>query len=168
MEYLNHYVSPLGRITLAGDENALTGLWFDGQKHYAATLERNSLEKELPIFEVAKRWLEIYFNGFEPDFVPALNPKIFGFRREVWETLLTIPYGQVVTYGEIAERIAARRGTQRMSAQAVGGAVGRNPIALIVPCHRVIGAKGKLGGYAGGIDKKQKLLALEGVFIGKS
>ena len=148
MDYLNRYISPLGGITLASDGEALTGLWFG---RYG-----ESREKELPVFDAAKRWLDIYFKGNAPDFTPPLNLRGTVFRKAVWDILLTIPFGKTMTYGQIAARFSAR-----MSAQAVGGAVGHNPVALIVPCHRVIGANGKLTGYAGGLDKKIKLLELE-------
>ena len=118
-------------------------------------------EKELPVFEQTDRWLDIYFSGKEPDFTPSLCMKTSEFRKAVWEVMLTIPYGKTMTYGEIADRIAKQRGIARMSAQAVGGAVGHNSISLIIPCHRVVGTNGSLTGYAGGIDKKVKLLQLE-------
>ena len=117
--------------------------------------------KELPVFEKTRRWLDAYFRGEKPDFTPPLSVETTPFRRAVWELLLTIPYGQTMTYGEIAAEIARRRGLSGMSAQAVGGAVGRNPISLIIPCHRVVGTGGSLTGYAGGIEKKVKLLELE-------
>ena len=161
MEYTHHYESPLGGITLASDGKALTGLWFDGQKHFADSLEKDHVEKSLPIFEEVDRWLDIYFSGKAPYFTPPLNMKTTQFRKAVWEIMLTIPYGQTMTYGEIADRIAKEKGLVRMSAQAVGGAVGHNSISLIIPCHRVVGTNGSLTGYAGGIDKKVKLLAME-------
>ena len=161
MEYICHYHSPLGGITLAGGENALTGLWFDGQKNFAETLREAYTEASLPVFAETCRWLDIYFSGRDPGFTPALNPGGTEFRRAVWEILLTIPYGGTITYGEIASRLADRTGNSHVSSSAVGGAVGHNPVALIVPCHRVIGANGKLTGYAGGLDKKIKLLELE-------
>ena len=163
MEYTQHYISPLGGVTLASDGECLTGLWFDGQKHDAATLEREHEEKRVPVLEQAERWLDIYFSGRAPDFTPPLRMKTTVFRQAVWEELLTIPYGQTTTYGEVAARIAARRGLARVSAQAVGGAVGRNAISLIIPCHRVVGADGSLTGYAAGIARKARLLAMEGV-----
>ena len=110
-----------------------------------------------------RRWLDLYFSGREPGFTPALNPAGSAFRRAVWEILLKIPYGKTTTYGQIAREIAAARGLAKMSAQAVGGAVGHNEISIIIPCHRVIGAHGSLTGYASGIDRKIKLLQLEGV-----
>ena len=162
MEYIHHYHSPLGGITVASNGEALTGLWFDGQKYFAVTLAKEHEEKRLPVFEETDRWLDIYFQGKEPDFLPPVS--FAGgseFRQEVWKILLSIPYGKTMTYGEIAECIAKQRGLTRMSAQAVGGAVGHNPISIIVPCHRVVGTDGSLTGYAGGIDKKVGLLKLE-------
>ena len=162
MEYTYHYDSPLGGITLASDGDALTGLWFDGQKYFADALEAEHEEKPLPVFEQADKWLDIYFSGKAPDFTPPLNMKTTEFRKAVWEIMLTIPFGETMTYGEIAYKIAKQKGVTHMSAQAVGGAVGHNSISLIIPCHRVVGANGSLTGYAGGIDKKIKLLELEG------
>jgi len=161
MDYTHHYVSPLGGITLASDGECLIGLWFDGQKYFADALDARYCEKSLPVFEQADRWLDIYFSGREPDFTPPLRMRATAFRRTVWEALLTIPYGHTMTYGELAGRIAGRMGVPRMSAQAVGGAVGRNAISLIIPCHRVVGSDGSLTGYAGGIQKKVQLLKLE-------
>lgn len=164
MQYTNHYQSPLGDILLAADETGLTGLWFAGQKYYALYLDKEHTEKELPVFDQAKKWLDIYFSGREPDFKVPLHFTGTEFQNEVWEILYAIPYGQTTTYGEIAKQIAAKRSLKRMSAQAVGGAVGHNEISIIVPCHRVVGANGSLTGYAGGIDKKIALLKLEGAF----
>lgn len=163
MEYTYYYHSPLGEIILASDGKALTGLWFDEQKYFASTLSENHIQKNLPIFEQTAKWLDIYFNGKEPDFTPLLSMKTTPFRKTVWEIMLTIPFGQTMTYGEIANQIAKQKGLAKMSAQAVGGAVGHNPISLIIPCHRVIGANGSLTGYAGGIHKKAQLLTIEGI-----
>ena len=163
MDYIHHYESPLGGITLASDGEALIGLWFDGQKYFADSLDGDTEERDLPIFDEADRWLELYFSGREPDFTPKLNMRTTSFRKRVWEILLTIPYGQTMTYGQIAEKAAAQLGRKRMSAQAVGGAVGHNSISLIIPCHRVVGANGNLTGYAGGIGRKIQLLQLEHV-----
>ena len=160
MTYLHHTQSPLGGITLSCDGEALTGLWFDGQKYFCAGLPADCEEKMLPVFAEAER-LETYFAGKAPDFTPPLAPRGTAFQRSVWEILLTIPYGRTASYGEIAARLAKKRGLPRLSAQAVGGAVGRNPISLIIPCHRVIAADGSLTGYAGGLEKKRFLLALE-------
>ena len=161
MDYISRYDSPLGRITLAGDGSALTGLWFDGQKHRADTPEQIHEEAALPVFEEARRWLDLYFSGRIPDFTPQLCLRGTAFRRTVWEILMTIPYGKTMTYGEVAERTAAAMHLPRMSARAVGGAAGSNPVSLIIPCHRVVGAGGRLTGYAGGIDRKARLLEME-------
>lgn len=163
MEYIHHYDSPLGGITIASNGEALTGLWFDGQKYFADTLDPEHEEKSLPIFQETKKWLDLYFGGKVPDFTPPFFMNTTGFRKAVWEVILTIPYGQTMTYGEIADKIARQRNLSRMSAQAVGGAVGHNAISLIIPCHRVVGTNGSLTGYAGGIDKKAALLKMEGV-----
>lgn len=160
--YTCSYASPLGRITMASDGTALTGLWFDGQKHFAANLPRNHTEKDLPVFDQTTRWLDIYFHGQEPDFTPLLALSGTPFRRAVAGILLTIPYGTTMTYGQIAAKIAEQQGAKTMSAQAVGGAVGHNPISIFVPCHRVVGSSGSLTGYAGGMERKLQLLRLEG------
>ncbi len=232
-EYTWHYESPLGGITMASDGEALTGLWFDGQKYFADTLASYHEEKKLPVFAQTKKWLDLYFRGKNPDFTPPLRLKGSEFRRKVWDILLAIPYGETTTYGEIARKLAEetvgdssaagggaehagdssiagvgvelagdssvaggggdpagassaadaggapikdsgtimdtaavttpkKAGAKRhVCAQAVGGAVGHNPISLIVPCHRVVEADGSMTGYAGGIDKKRKLLELE-------
>lgn len=239
MKFIAYYDSPLGKITLAGDEAGLCGLWFEGEKYYAHALaasgadkkrgsadlfakeqhaasetqrniaalkksEKSKIaaeaangadkkynardfavkdtgkkshatnlsaqgasgkfceneqsgyfeEKNLAIFDQTKRWLDLYFSGCEQGFTPAINPVGSAFRRAVWEILLKIPYGKTTTYGQIAREIAAARGLAKMSAQAVGGAVGHNEISIIIPCHRVVGTHGSLTGYAGGIDRK--------------
>lgn len=164
MMYIHHYNSPLGAITLAGSADALTGLWFDGQKYFGSTLGVLYEERDLPIFELAECWLDAYFNGKNPDFNVPIQINTTEFRKAVWDIMLTIPYGETMTYGEIAEKIAVDRGIDSMSAQAVGNAVGHNPISIIVPCHRVVGAHGELTGYAGGIDRKQQLLKIEGIY----
>ena len=166
MEVVYHYHSPLGGITLSSDGEALTGLWFDGQKSVGSSLPCGSGDASLPVFEQTERWLARYFSGSEPDFMPPLCPRGTPFRLAVWELLRAIPYGQTVSYGRIAAMLAARRGLPRMSAQAVGGAVGHNPISILIPCHRVIGADGSLVGYAGGLERKLSLLRLEGVDMG--
>lgn len=198
MQYIAHYDSPLGGITVASDGEALTGLWFDGQKFFADTLgtrqqvigeEHHVLsgaqtmqcesksassykitngvseipKEEISVFDDTLRWLDIYFSGNNPDFTPKIKIAGSPFRKRVWQYLLTIPYGHTTTYGIIARRIAVDYSQKAMSAQAVGGAVARNPISLIIPCHRVVGKNGSLTGYAGGIDKKMALLKLEGV-----
>ena len=162
MTYRASYLSPLGAITLASDGKVLTGLWFDGQKYFGSTLPVETKQGDCPVFAQAKRWLDSYFAGEKPGFTPPLHWAATPFRRAVWEILLTVPYGCTTTYGQIAAQLADRMG-RLQSAQAVGGAVGHNPISLIVPCHRVVGADGSLTGYAGGIDRKVRLLELEGV-----
>lgn len=161
MEYTNEYISPLGKILLASDGHALTGLWFEGQKYFAAKLERDHEEKDLPVFVQVAEWLALYFNGKNPAFTPPLTLKGTPFQKEVWEAMLAIPFGQTTTYAKIAAQIAKHRGLASMSAQAVGSAVAHNPISLIIPCHRVVGSDGGLTGYAGGIEKKEWLLAME-------
>lgn len=172
MTYIQHYSSPLGGILLAADEIGLTGSWFDGEKYFADNLPAEHAERQTPILAEAARWLDIYFTGKEPGFTPPLHPIGSPFRQAVWEILLQIPYGQTTTYGEIARQLAEKQGLEKMSAQAVGGAAGHNEISVIIPCHRVVGTSGSLTGYAGGIDKKVKLLELEradmrGFFIPK-
>lgn len=161
MQYTNTYQSLMGEILLACDEIGLTGLWFQGEKYYALGLDKAHEERETPVFAETKRWLDDYFFGQEPDFMPPVHMIGSPFQLSVWEILRQIPYGKTTTYGEIAKRLAAERGLPRMSAQAVGGAVGHNEISIIVPCHRVVGANGSLTGYAGGVDKKLRLLQLE-------
>lgn len=162
MLYLSEYDSPIGKITLASNGEALTALWLPGQSSAERFLRAKRQSGEPPVLAEAKRWLDIYFSGKEPDFVPALALEGTPFQREVWSILRHIPYGETVTYGEIAAEIARRRGKEKMSAQAVGNAVGSNPISIIVPCHRVVGANGSLTGYNGGIKYKIALLKLEG------
>lgn len=161
MTYIYHYHSPLGDITISSNGSEITGLWFDGQKYFGSTLPRDYEEKALPIFAETEKWLTVYFSGKAPDFTPPLKTETTPFRKAVWEILLTIPFGQTITYGEIAGLIAKQRGLAAMSAQAVGGAVGHNPISLIIPCHRVVGTNGSLTGYAGGKERKEWLLAME-------
>ena len=163
MDYIYHYQSFLGGITMASDGTHLIGLWFDGQKYFADSLRRPIQEKSLPVFKDTCRWLDTYFSGKDPGFTPPIALRTTPFRKQVWEIMLQIPYGRTLTYGEIADKIAKKRGMKKMSAQAVGGAVGHNSISLIIPCHRVIGAGGNLTGYAGGIKTKIKLLNLEGI-----
>lgn len=159
------YASPLGGILIAADEQGLTGLWFDNQKYFADTLPKDAVAQSTSILADAARWLDIYFSGREPDFLPPLHPQGSAFRQAVWALLLQIPYGKTVTYGELSHQIAAQRGLAHMSAQAVGGAVGHNAISIIIPCHRVVGMNGSLTGYAGGIERKVQLLTLEGAFM---
>lgn len=160
MLYITHYDSPLGRITLGSDGAALTGLWFDGQK-YEPDISNSERFDNLQVFIQSKEWLNVYFSGKIPDFLPPLSPQGTAFRRAVWSQLLQIPYGTTVTYGELGKRAIEVTGGNRMSGQAIGGAVGHNPISLMIPCHRVIGADGSLTGYAGGVEKKAALLRLE-------
>lgn len=161
MQYTSRYRSPLGGILLAADGVGLTGLWFEGQKYFALRLDKEREEKETPVLRQTKRWLDIYFSGREPDFTPPLHFTGTAFQNEVWRLLSSVPYGRTTTYGALARRLAAEKGLSRMSAQAVGGAVGRNGISIIVPCHRVVGSNGSLTGYAGGIGRKIALLKLE-------
>ncbi len=166
MHCTSHYQSPLGSILLAADEMGLTGLWFEGQKYYALTLDKAHEEQDLPVFQKTRRWLDLYFSGQKPDFCPPLHFNGTPFQNAVWEILTEIPYGETVTYGQIAKMLASKRGLSSMSAQAVGGAVGHNPISILVPCHRVVGSSGSLTGYAGGIHRKIALLKLEKVNTG--
>lgn len=161
MQYTAAYRSPMGGITLASDGAALTGLWFDGQKYFARTLALEHEARDLLLFEQTRHWLDVYFGGGIPDFTPALQMEGSPFRHAVWDILLQIPYGHTMTYGQIAGLLARQHGGSALSAQAVGGAVGHNPISLIVPCHRVVGSQGSLTGYAGGVEKKLQLLLLE-------
>lgn len=166
MFYLTKCASPLGTISLASDGENLVGLWSAGQKYFAATIKGSVIEEkhDLPVFIAVKEWLDAYFAKDKPE-ISALPLKPSGseFRKIVWAVLCEIPYGQSATYGEIAKEAASRMHKKSMSSQAVGGAVGRNPISIVVPCHRVVGSNGSLTGYAGGVDKKMRLLELEGV-----
>ena len=164
MEFTYGYPSPLGKIMMASDGHSLTGLWFEGQKHFAAGLDRGHTEKSLPVFDETALWLDLYFRGTAPPFTPPLLFRTSQFRETVWQILLGIPYGETTTYGAIARQAAAELAVPRMSARAVGGAVAHNPISIIVPCHRVLGARYELGDYAGGIERKVALLQLEGAF----
>lgn len=166
MEYTCSYSSPIGEMTMASDGTHLTGLWFNGQKYFGSTLERDCRDLQadragegLPVFARTKRWLDAYFAGERPISRPPLAPRGSAFRQKVWGLLMDIPYGETRTYGELARILSG--GAEGMSAQAVGGAVGHNPISVIIPCHRVLGSGGQLTGYAGGLDKKEYLLKLE-------
>lgn len=164
MIYTNTYKSPLGNILLAGDNEGLTGLWFtEGARYVGLGLKKDAIPREMDYFDQTKKWLDIYFTGRDPGFFPKFHLIGSNFRVRVGEIMLEIPFGKTVTYGWIADQIAKERGLERMSAQAVGGAVGHNPISIIVPCHRVVGANGSLTGYGGGIMKKSALLELEGI-----
>ena len=166
MDCIAFYDSPLGKITMASDGAFLIGLWFNGARYFAESLFAEHQEKNCPIFDETRRWLDLYFSGICPHFTPPLLMRTTAFRQQVWEILLQIPFGKTSSYGEIAKQIAAQHSTKNKSvkkicAQAVGNAVAHNAISLIIPCHRVIGKNGNLTGFAAGIDKKQKLLALE-------
>lgn len=155
------YDSPLGRICLAADEVGLTGLWFQGAKYFGQILDDQQTEGETAVLTETKRWLDAYFAGRIPQFTPNLHLIGSDFRQSVWRLLWNIPYGQTTTYGALARQLAQQQGKAHLAAQAVGGAVGHNPISLIVPCHRVLGADGSLTGYAGGVERKAALLRLE-------
>ncbi len=159
MKYISRYFSALGEISIVATENGIAGLYFVGQKHYPVDIK--AVEKQTIIITQAKKWLDIYFGGEVPTIDIPLDIDGTEFQKEVWQILLTIPYGKTMTYGEIANIIAQKKGLKRMSAQAIGRAVGSNKIAIIIPCHRVIGVNGNLVGYDGGIDKKEKLLRME-------
>ena len=161
MKYTNYYSSPLGKLLMAADDIGLTGLWFENQLHYAYNLDPEHQEKELPVFNQTKQWLDLYFSGQTPDFTPPIHMTGTPFQTAIWNILEQIPYAQTTTYGDIAAQIAKQKGIAHMSAQAVGQAVGRNKISIIIPCHRVIGKNGTLTGYAGGLDKKTALLSIE-------
>ena len=164
MPYKQYYDSPLGRIVLTCDDEGLTGLWFDDGRPDA---EEGMEEIPHPHHASAARWLDDYFARKDPGFLPPLHFVGTPFQCDVWEELLKIPYGETRSYGEIAAAVAEKRGVPQMSAQAVGGAAGRNHIVIIVPCHRVIGADGNLTGYTGGLEKKIVLLALEGADLSR-
>lgn len=159
--YTTHYDSPLGGMTMLSDGKALVALWFDGtglDYHY----EEGASMTKIPVFDETFRWLDLYFSGKKPDFTPLLAPQGTAFRKRVWDMLLAIPYGETMSYGDIARRFSSR-----MSAQAVGGAVGHNPIGVIIPCHRVVGADGSLTGYRGGLERKSWMLGLERMSDGR-
>ena len=161
MLFSTDYDSPLGMIFIVSDGEAICGLWFYGQKHFSSSIDGDIIQDDgLAIFSEVKNWLDRYFNGENPKITFKLKPGGSEFRRKVWDILLEIPYGETITYGEISREISPT-----MSAQAVGGAVGHNPISIIIPCHRVIGTNGKLTGYAGGLDRKRELLKLEKILI---
>ena len=164
MYYRTSYDSPVGPLMLASDGTSLTGLWMEGQKYFGGAIREELVQRDdLPVFAMTRTWLERYFARERPD--PSelpLAPRGGEFRQAVWELLCQIPYGELTTYGHLAKEMAARLGRASMSAQAVGGAVGHNPISIIIPCHRVVGTGGSLTGYAGGLDKKIWLLRHEG------
>lgn len=159
MLYSTNYKSPVGDMLIVSDGKAIKGIWFDGQKHFKSTVESELIiNDELIIFEKVKKWLDDYFKGINPEINFKLKPEGTEFRKKVWQILSEIPYGETMAYGEIASKISPT-----MSAQAVGGAVGANPIAIVIPCHRVLGKNSKLTGYAAGIDKKMELLKIENI-----
>ncbi len=161
MQDISYYTSPVGTLLLAADSWGLTGIWFQGQKGYPLHLEKQQENGQNPLLTKTKKWLDMYFSGKNPDVQVPLHPGGTAFQRQVWDILTTIPYGKTRTYGNIANQLARQRGLKNMAPQAVGAAVGRNPLSIIVPCHRVIGAKGQLTGYAGGLERKAQLLSLE-------
>ena len=161
--YISEYNSPMGKIIISADDYGVTGLWFYGAKYFGSVLDNENITKSTRDIRDAEKWLDIYFSGGIPGFTPRLHFIGTPFRQMIWHILLEIPYGSTITYGDISKRAANQMGIESMSAQAVGGAVGHNPISLIVPCHRVIGTNGSLTGYAGGIDKKKRLLCFEKV-----
>lgn len=165
MYYKTHYHSPIGELVIVSDENSIVGLWIEGQKYFFDVLkEKKVSSNQIDILKKAKEWLDRYFDLKEPDINELpLSPIGGEFRQKVWKILCEIPYGEIMTYGEIAKRIAKEMNKKSMSAQAIGNAVGHNPISIIIPCHRVVGSNGNLTGYAGGIDKKIQLLELENV-----
>ena len=192
MLYRSIYKSPLGKILILFDKDTLLGLYFEGQKEFHDLIKdeevKNFNEREVfnevekfnnkseiennkicgnKILEETTKWLNIYFSGEEPNFTPKLKLEGTEFRRDVWKILLEIPYGETLTYKDIANKLIASKKYERMSSQAVGGAVGANPISLIIPCHRVVGTSGSLTGYAGGLVRKVKLLELEGIDVNK-
>ena len=169
MYYKTEYNSPIGKLMIASDGEKIVGLWMEGQKYFANAIKNGVIiEEDLPVFKKTKEWLDRYFEGKKPsiDELP-LTPIGSPFRQKIWNMLCEIPYGKVITYGDIAKRIAKLENIESMSSQAVGGAVGHNPISIIIPCHRVVGSGGSLTGYAGGIDKKVRLLEHEGCDMNK-
>lgn len=159
-QYTTQYVSPLGPLLLSSDGENITGLWFTGQKYFGRTLGACPCEQELPVFDEARHWLDLYFSGNEPPRQPPLAAQGSDFQKAVWRILCHVPYGRTTTYRKIAEELEAVT-QRRVAAQAVGGAVGHNPISIFIPCHRVVGSNGSLTGYAGGVEKKRWLLELE-------
>ena len=153
--------SPLGEVRLRSDGESLTGLWFVGQVNDAKEISDLEIKNDLPIFGQVESWLESYFSGKQTSITIPLQPKGTSFQQRVWQILQEIPYGETMTYGEIAQRIAQEKGVETFSAQAVGQAVGKNPISILIPCHRVLGKNGALTGYAGGVHRKEQLLRIE-------
>lgn len=162
MDYISYYQSPLGKMLLACDEIGLIGIWFEGAKYYAYHLSEEVMEEpNHPTLRKARAWLDAYFSGQLSEQLPVFAYRGTVFQKQVWTVLKTVPYGQTITYGQLAEAVSERFGRFRLSARAVGGAVGRNPLSIMVPCHRVLGKNGCLTGYAGGLDRKLSLLTLE-------
>lgn len=161
-QYYAHLETPLGKALVTAENSALTGFWFIGQKYFPQNMAQWTANTGYPVFAALEKWLAAYFAGKNPAIDFACAPKGSDFQKTVWDILLQIPYGKLTTYGAIAKEMAKKMGRESMSAQAVGGAVGHNPISVIIPCHRVVGTNGSLTGYAGGIDKKTALLRLEG------
>lgn len=163
MDYIIKYTSPIGELTVASDGVHITGLWLKDQKYFGAALSGACVPGEsIPVLQVAAEWLDRYFDGQKPDVsLLPLHPNGTPFQELVWKLLLYIPYGKTVSYRDLASHVAQKLQKSRMSAQAVGNAVGKNPVSIIIPCHRVVGANGALIGYAGGLDKKQWLLEFE-------
>ena len=166
MHYTSQYPSPLGELLLAADDDGLTGGWFVGQKYFARSRAPDSVAREIPLFAQVKQWLALYSAGQEPGLEIPIHMVGTAFQKAVWRILRTIPYGQTMTYGAIARQVAEELGIRRMSPQAVGGAVGHNPISILIPCHRVVGTNGSLPGYAGGRDRKIKVLTLAKAGVG--
>lgn len=167
MDYINKYKSMLGNIILLSDGKSLTGLWFEDQKYYKDGFNESYIEKDLEVFKLTKEWLNIYFRGENPNFKIPIKYEESKFREEIFKILEDIPYGQTTTYGDIAKIIARKRNMKIMSSQAVGSGIGHNPISIIIPCHRVLGKDNYIGGFASGIERKLKLLDLEGIDIEK-
>ncbi|MCL2277328.1 MAG: methylated-DNA--[protein]-cysteine S-methyltransferase [Treponema sp.] len=165
MEYFQKIKSPVGMLTVSCDGENITGLWIEGQKYFANGLEKNAEEKKFPVLEKAQNWLDLYFSGKKPDIKLNFLPKGTPYQKSIWNILQKIPYGKTVTYGEIASQYKIKNGGKQTSARAVGAAVGKNPISIFIPCHRVIGKDGSLTGYAGGLSKKTLLLQIEGINI---
>ena len=163
--YCCYLDTPLGKALASAEEGALVGFWFVGQKYYPKNAESWPEKSGAPVFNALQNWLDGYFAGKNPAMGLKCAPRGTSFQKSVWDILLKIPYGKLATYGAIARQLAEREGKASMSAQAVGGAVGHNPISLLIPCHRVLGSNGDLTGYAGGLDKKRALLKLEGVAL---
>ncbi len=166
MYYSTVYPSPIGKLTICCDGENIVGLWIEGQRYFKENIQNSVEDSNLPVLTAAKSWLDRYFAGKKPGISELpLHPLGTDFRKSVWKALCEIPYGTVTTYGKIADKVALDTKKDQVSARAVGGAIGHNPISIIIPCHRVVGANGSLTGYAGGIETKLKLLRHEGADI---